>query len=153
MASAATITVTPSVTTVGALFKYSYSISNTGSDDSFLIDIPVSGPILSLTAPAGFKTAFDSGLDLVSFLEDTSMFGSTPRSGFFFESPFAPSPVQFQATLLSNTTGNLYTLSGPTSAPVPEPGYFPLFLLVGTAWLVSIRRQRRGHAAPVWPKE
>ena len=152
MASAATITVTPTVTTVGALFKYSYSISNTGSDDSFLIDIPVSGPITNLKTPAGFTSAFDSGLDLVSFLENTSMFGPTPVSGFSFQSPFAPSPVLFQATLLSNTTGDLYTLSGPTQSPVPEPGYFPLLLLMGTACLITIRGRRR-DGVTAWSKE
>ena len=142
IAGATTVTVTPTVTHVGSLYKYAYSIVNDTPDDSFLIDIPVPkdpDAVLDLTAPAGFETAFDSGLGLVSFLENTSMFGSTPAAGFSFESPDAPGAVDFDATLLSSSSGSLYTLAGPTVAPVPEPAqalpvvlFAALCLVLGT---------------------
>ena len=144
---AATITVTPTVTPSGSLFHYAYSISNSSPDDAFVVDIPVPAApsaVLDLSAPIGFTTSFDSGLGLVSFLEDTSKFGSTPVSGFSFDSPDAPGSVSFTATLV-NASGSLFTLSGPTLAPVPEPASWPAVLLLvpAVAWL---RQQRSGRS-------
>lgn len=150
-ATAASVTVTPDVTVIASGYNYSYTISESitdaTTDDVFLIDIPVvadPSAVTNLTSPAGFTTAFDSGLGLVSFLENTSFFSSTPLSGFSFDSPFAPEMVTFDASVLSSTTGNIYTVSGLTSspAPVPEPGYLGLFVCLAPAVFLFRRFQR-----------
>ncbi len=144
-ATAAQIVVAPSVTPIAGGYEYAYTITNNTPDDPFIIDIPVPADptaISNLTAPAGFTSAFDSGLGLVSFLEDTNNFTSTPQSGFFFDSPDAPGSVMFQATVLSASSGDLYTISGPTSAPVPEPASMVLCLLPAGVWFL-IRRLGR----------
>jgi hypothetical protein len=144
-ATAAQITVAPTVTPIAGGYEYAYTITNNTPDDPFIIDIPVPADptaISNLTAPAGFTSAFDSGLGLVSFLADTNNFTSTPQSGFFFDSPDAPGSVMFQATVLSASTGDLYTISGPTTAPVPEPASIALCLLPVVVWFL-IRRPGR----------
>jgi len=143
-ATAAQVVVAPTVTPIAGGFEYAYTITNNTPDDAFIVDIPVPADplaITDLTAPSGFTAAFDSGLGLVSFLEDTSFFTSTPQSGFFFDSPDAPGSVTFQATVLNLDTG-LYTVSGPTMAPVPEPAYLSLCLLPVFAWMLIRRRYR-----------
>jgi hypothetical protein len=146
LASAATITVDPVVSFSSGQYQYSYTITNPTPDDSFLIDIPVPADpaaIDDITVPAGFESAFDSGLGLVSFLEDTLMFGPTPTAGFSFDSPIGPGAVLFTATLVSSVDGSLYTLSGPTTAPaVPEPATFPLVAAAGLG-LVSLGRKSK----------
>jgi hypothetical protein len=150
-ATAGPVTVTPSVTAIAGGFNYSYTVSetltNSLGDDVFLIDIPVvadPSAVTNLMTPAGFESAFDSGLGLVSFLEDTTDFSSTPQSGFSFDSPFAPGSVTFSASVLSSTNGDIYTTSGLTTspAPAPEPGYLGLFVCLVPA-IFLYRRFRR----------
>jgi hypothetical protein len=131
LANAATVTLTSNVTANGNVYHYDYTIANGTADDAFLIDIPVlaNSSIVNLAAPAGFNTAFDSGLGLVSFLEDTAMFTATPLGGFGFDSPNAPGTVTFAASLLSEA-GDIYTISGNAIAPVPEPGFLWVFALL-----------------------
>ena len=142
----ASLTVSPTVTPNAGLFTYSYSVANNTPDDPFVIDIPVpkGNAITSLMAPAGFISAYDSGLGLVSFLEDSSLFTSTPTSGFSFVSPTGPGSAMFAATTLSSSTFNLYTISGQTMAPVaatatPEPGYIGL-LGLALCTVIGIKR-------------
>ncbi len=144
-AAAAEVVVAPTVTPISGGFEYAYTITNNTPDDSFLVDIPVPADplaITNLTAPSGFKAAFDSGLGLVSFLEDTSFFTSTPQSGFFFDRPEGPGQVTFQATVVNLDSGDLYTVSGATTAPVPEPAYLALSFLPVFAWMMIRRRDR-----------
>ena len=144
VATAGAIIVTPTVTPVGSLFHYDYSIANNSPDDVVLVDIsvpPASGAVQNLTAPSGFLTAFDSGLGLVSFIEDTAFFGSTPLDGFAFDSFYPPGTTMFQATILNSATGDLYTMSGPTTAPVPEPGSGGL--LAASMLALLLRRKLR----------
>ncbi len=149
-ASATTVTVSPSVTKIPGGYNYSYTISETitaaTGDDVFLIDIPVvadPSAVTDLTAPAGFTTAFDSGLGLVSFLEDTSSFDSTPLGGFSFDSPFSPGTVAFDASVLSSTTGDIYDVSGVTTSPAPSPEPSYAFLFVCLAPAILLYRQVR----------
>ncbi len=137
LASANLITVAPTVTGSAGSFTYAYAISSSGADDTFLIDIsvPKGGIISNIMTPTGFKSAYDSGLGIVSFLENTNYFSSTPLSGFSFLSPSGPGTVSFQASTLSAVTGNIITSSGATLAPVsaaatPEPGYAGLLGLI-----------------------
>lgn len=148
LAAAASVTVIPTVTLSGGVYTYSYSITNNTPDDAFLIDIPVlnnSATVRDLTTPAGFAASFDARLGLVSFLEDPGMFGSTAKSGFSFESADAPGAAVFEASLLRNTSGSLYTLSGLTRAPVPEPGYSLPVGLLGVV-LLTFSSMRRAPA-------
>ena len=144
-ALAGLIDVTPTITANGALTHYAYTIANNTADDPFVIDIPVAkglGVVLNLTAPVGFTKAYESVLGLVSFLEDTAFFTSTPKGGFSFDSAIKPQAVQFQATVLGGV--GIYNLSGPTmSAQVPEPGYLPAFLSLLVAAPLLRRRIRR----------
>jgi hypothetical protein len=120
----ADVIVTANVTPNGGLFQYDYSITNQTADDLPVLDIAVTPDITigDLTAPTGFETAYDPGLGLVSFLENTASFGSTPLSGFMFDSSVAPSATTFTATLQDLTTFAVSTMSGSTQGPVvPEP--------------------------------
>ena len=134
MANADAVTVTSTVTPIGGLFQYDFSIANGTLDDLPVLDITVTPGITieDLTAPSGFQTAYDSGLGLVSFLENTASFGSTPLSGFKFDSSLAPNTSTFTATLLDLTTFDASTMSGNTQGPVvPEPGMLmPCALIV-----------------------
>jgi hypothetical protein len=152
---AGTVTVTPTVTPIGGGYQYAYSITNTTPDDSFSIDIPVYagiGEITNVMVPTGFTSDVDTGTGDVFFLEDTSFFGSTPTGGFSFDSPVAPGPVTFTATLLSAADGSLYTISGPTvsPAPAPEPGYLGLFAFLAPTMLL-LRRFRQGRSSTLQP--
>jgi hypothetical protein len=147
LAMAGSITVTPTITAMAGIFHYDYSIANTTPNDVFLIDIPVppsATAIQNLTAPAGFVSAFDSGLGLVSFLENTSLFGSIPMGGFAFDSALAPGMATFQASFV-NSTGGIETFSGATMAPVPEPGSMGLLAMSMLALMLG-RRHRRNNA-------
>lgn len=134
------ITVTGGVTTIGPLFQYDYTVTNNSGDDLEVLDIavPPGTAITGLTATAGFDDAYDPILGLVSFLENTSTFGTTPISGFIFDSLLPPGPTTFNGTLL-DANFNVVTIAGFTTGPVaaatPEPGYLlllafgvPLFL-------------------------
>ena len=150
-ATASQIVVAPTVTPIAGGYEYAYTITNNTPDDPFLIDIPVPedpSAVTNLMAPAGFTSAFDPGLGLVSFLEDTSFFTSTPQSGFSFDSPDAPGLATFQATVLSSSTFDLYTISGSTTAPVPEPAFLWLLILPLLACLL-IRRPGRSRSIKV----
>lgn len=153
MAHAAAVTVTPTVTSIGGgLYQYAYSISYTGTDDAFLIDIAVpKSPtaITNLMTPSGFTSQFDSVLGLASFLEGTSSFTSAPTSGFSFDSPDAPGTAAFTASLLDSSF-NIYTISGSTLAPTvtPEPAYLYLLAFLLPAFLLLKRRKRERVTAP-----
>ncbi len=157
-ATAASVTVNPTVTPISGGYNYSYTISETitdaTTDDVFLIDIPVApdpAAVTNLMAPAGFTTAFDSGLGLVSFLENTSFFSSTPEGGFSFDSTYKPGTVTFEASVLSTANANIYTVSGLTTsaAPVPEPSYTGLFVCLAPAILLYRQFRRTFQATQV----
>jgi len=124
------ITVTSTVTSVGPLFQYDYTVSD-GTGLLAVLDIDVTpGIVISgLTGPGGasdFATAYDPVLRLVSFLENGAVFTATPESGFIFDSSVSPSASNFGVTLFDGTTG-----SGNVQAPVivPEPSALALCVL------------------------
>jgi len=114
------ITVTNSVSSVGPLFQYNYTVSD-GTGQLAVLDIGVTPgiSISGLAAPGGaaaFMTAYDPVLGLVSFLENNSVFTAAPESGFIFDSFVAPGASTFGVTLFDVTTG-----SGHVQAPVVAP--------------------------------
>ena len=146
IATAAPIAVNATVTSLGSLFHYEYSITNNTLDDVFIIDVTTPKSLTAVTdlkAPMGFQIAFDSGLGLVSFIEDSSHFAAIPTLGFSFDSPFAPVASVFNATVV-NGTSVVYNLTGPTESPaaVPEPGTAPILAILALALPVLLRRRR-----------
>jgi hypothetical protein len=121
------ITVTSSVSAVGPLFQYNYTVSD-GTGLLAVLDIAITPGIAisGLAGPGGpsaFATAYDPVLGLVSFIENGAVFTSTPESGFIFDSSVSPSASTFGATLFDGTTG-----SGNVQAPVVVPEASPLAL-------------------------
>jgi hypothetical protein len=151
---AAVITVNPTVTSIaGGMYQYAYSISYTGTDDAFLIDISVPkdpAAITNLTVPSGFTDQFDSVNGLVSFVENSSTFTATPTSGFLFDSPDSPGAASFTASLYDSNF-NIYTISGSTLAPVvtPEPSSLYLLLFMAPAcFLLNRRKAGKNFSVP-----
>jgi hypothetical protein len=145
-AARAQVTVTPSVTFSNGLYHYDYSVTSTLANDIPLIDVdvaPQADAVQNLMAPSGFQATFDPGLGEVTFLEDTSTFGSTPVSGFTFDSPLPAIATQFHA-LTVDDNGGLSTLSGPTLGPqVPEPGQVALLAAFSLSGTLLLRRRNR----------
>ncbi len=143
---AAVITLSPTVTSIsGGMYKYAYSISYTGTNDAFLIDISVPkdpAAITNLTVPSGFTDQFDSVNGLVSFVENSSTFTATPTSGFFFDSPDAPGTEPFVASVYDSNF-NISTITGSTIAPLvtPEPSSLYLLLFMAPACFFLNRRK------------
>ena len=136
----------PVVTLLGnGLYHYDYSITNTSADDLFDVDIqvmPGAGVVTNVSAPVGFMTAYDSGLGLVSYLEDTSLFTAAPLSGFTYDSGLAPMTSTFNANF-APLAGGITTTTGSTVAAVPEPGSIALFASMGAVAGFAARRKRR----------
>ncbi len=140
------VTVVPTVTPDGALFDYSYSITNFTANDLFIVNLNnlpmVPGALTNLTAPAGFLISpYDPGVGIESFLADSQDFtaGST-ISGFSFSSPFGPGTVPFDS---EDIAGGMFT--GTTLAPVPEAS--TLFSLGAGVLLLTFSVVRRRRAA------
>jgi hypothetical protein len=152
-AADAQIIVTPTVTLVAGLYHYNYSITNNTASDLFQLDIAVAPDALAgtqvirnLSAPTGFVAANDSVLGIVSFLEDTGTFSSTPQNGFIFDSPLAPAGSTFTGNLAPSSTsgGPITTQSGNTRAPVtPEPGSLAAFGALTASGMFAARRKSR----------
>ena len=91
-------------------------------------------------------SAYDSGLGLVSYLEDTSLFTTAPLSGFTYDSDFAPMTSTFDSNF-APLAGGITVTSGSTLAAVPEPGSVALFASMGAvAGFAARRKQRRNRA-------
>lgn len=142
----AQVIVSPVVTFSSGLYNYNYTITNNSTDDLFDLSIHVPAQataIKNLSAPAGFISAFDPGLGLVDYLEDTSTFAlGVPISGFKFSSPYAPVAGIFDANLFT-TSGSINTFSGKTVAPAPEPGSIALLGAGAVASGLLFNRFRR----------
>ena len=145
--SEGSITITDTVTQIGSLYQYNYTVAD-GTGQLALFDIAVSlgVPISGLTAPGG-SSAFTSTVDtvgsgssereFVSFLENNGTFSTAPESGFIFDSPVAPRATTFDVTLFD---GNAGVGSGITGPVVPEPSSLALFML-GGATLLFLRKR------------
>jgi hypothetical protein len=147
-AARAQISVDPTVTPVGSLFHYEYSVTNNELEDVVIVTlegvVPDPAAIQNLTAPPGFLASFDSGLGLVDFLGDAVDFtpGSTV-SGFSFDSPYSPQTIPFSALSVQGTP-YAGTTRGPAGTPaVPEPGSLLLLSAFGVSSTLFLRRRAR----------
>lgn len=142
-------------TTNGTLFNYSYSVTNssmTGQDFPVITFAAPSlaGGLTSLLAPTGFKISFDPGVPgggLVSFLEDSQMFSSTPAV-FSFTSAFGPTVLPFQAVGF-DSSGNGITSSGTVLAPQPVPEASTMVSLGAGVLLLTFCAVRRRRAVRI----
>ena len=138
-------TVSAAVTLSGGLYHYNYTFTNNSLNDLFDISIHVPtgpGAILNLSAPTGFVAAYDSGLGLVDFLEDSSTFATgVPVSGFLFDSKVQPGLGTIDALTL-DSNGNIVTTSFRGVTATPEPGSIALFGAFITAGAFAIRKAR-----------
>ena len=141
----ADLIVTPTVTSAAGMFHYDYTIANVfPSEDVALVDVnvlPMDTTLTNLFAPPGFQNIYDIGLGIVSFLPtlgspDLFEVGTT-KSGFGFDSAYAPANSTFSALTLSGII-----LVGPTQAPVgvsvPEPDLI-ILLMAGISALAGFR--------------
>ncbi len=137
--------------TNGTLFSYSYSVTNpsTSGTDFPIITLaapPFAGGVTNLVAPTGFQISFDPGTSaggLVSFLEDTQTFSSTPAV-FSFDSAFAPTVSQYQAVGF-DSSGNGIMSGGSVLTPVPEASTL-VSLGAGLVMLTFVAARRRRSA-------
>lgn len=145
----AQLAVDANVTASGGLFHYNYTITNNNAlDDLFDVAIhvnPTSNAVFNISTPTGFKSAFDPGLGLVDFVEDTNVFASsTPISGFSFDSAYGPASGAFDGNFLSVGNGQIYTVTGTTltpTSPVPEPGSATFLISAGIATMLWFGRR------------
>jgi hypothetical protein len=148
------VSISPTVTTSGALYTYSYSITNfTDTDLAFvnLDNLPlVGGALTNLSAPSGFLSTFDPGVGIATFAPDnTANYGEfapgSTISGFSFSSTFGPGTVAYDTLDLY---GDPYTGTtvGP-SAAVPEAS---TWVSVGAGLLAltfcAVRRRQAAHS-------
>ncbi len=148
-AAHATLIVEATVTPIGGLFHYDFSVTNNAAEDVVIVsitDAPVGDPFIdpSLVAPVGFLASYDSGLGFVDFLEDTDLFGvGTTKSGFMFDSASGPTATTFSTFEALTVQGNLLTGQIRTNV-IPEPGTITL-LLVGMGAIVAftVRKRKR----------
>ena len=152
--------IAPSVSLAGnGVYHYNYTITNTSADDLFDVSIhvqPGADQVFSLGAPVGFTVAYDSGLGLVDFVEDTSTFvNGTPISGFTYDSLLAPAISTFDANF-APVSGGIVTTSGFTNAAVgstgisavPEGnGFSLLYSGIFTVGAVALKRKYRRKLA------
>ncbi|MCC6444979.1 MAG: hypothetical protein IT210_16175 [Armatimonadetes bacterium] len=148
--ASAQVTLDAIVTANGTLFHYEYSVINGLADDLSIISfgVPQGLPaVQNLAVPLGFLADFDSGLGLVSFLEDTQAFtaGGT-FSGFSFDSPFQPGSTLFSVLDVNGSSyeGTTQAPAGAAQTPVPEPSALSL-LAAGLLYLPVRFRPRRSR--------
>ncbi len=155
LASADDVQITPTVTFDGSLYTYHYSVVNNAPETLAIVSfatypLPDALTLDPTTFPTGFDIAFDPGVGLVSFLEDSdpntpgAFDPGTTVSGFTFTSAFAPNGSPFEAL---DVAGNTFT--GTTLAPnaTPEPGVSALgAALVFGLGFATRRRSRKASA-------
>lgn len=144
-----TVSVTPTVTGGGALFHYSYTVTNATAEELAIVSFPTLGnaAVTNTAAPAGFFTSYDSGNGFISFAPDqsgTGMFAAGSTVGAFtFDSPFGAVPTQFSAL---DVSGN--EITGTTLAPAPEPSALATLTAGGLALgLCAVRARRRASVS------
>jgi hypothetical protein len=111
-------------------FHWEFTVENTGPTDFVIVSLnaPTADPFIGMTliAPAGFLSAYDSVLGFVDFFEDTLNFAAgTLTAGFSFESSAGPGDGYFNVFTAIDTDGNVI------NGAVPEPISVSLVALGG----------------------
>lgn len=140
----AAVVITGTATLNAGVYTYSYSVTNGGSTELTIIDIPIGESVLvsNETAPTGFTTISDGPpVNLVSFFPDSGFSSGTFAPGstvafFTYQSTSAPTLVTFSA---QDVNGDMFT--GQTISAVPEPS--GLMLLAASAVPLLASRRRR----------
>jgi len=151
-AAQAEVIITPTVTSSGTLFNYSYSVTNNTDIELAVINLAVPTQpdgLTNLIAPEGFQIAYTPNEGFVSFLEGNDSATLKPFasgstiSGFSFSSLFAPGSTAFDTLdIAGNTTSG--TTRGPVGAgAVPEPGTLASFGVGGALLAAAVLRRRR----------
>ncbi len=125
------------------LYRYSYSIQNTGTLDLILLTIPADSlaNVTNISPATGFSLTYDRIAEVNSFFEDNDIFTDNTFapgltvSPFVFNSPLAPQSVTFTAFDVSGAE-----FSGTTVSPIPETSSA---LLSGIAIIAAVARRRR----------
>lgn len=123
-------------------FLYSVFITNNGPDDISILSLvggPLSDPSIepSFVSPSGYFAAYDSGLGIVDFLEDTATFTAGGTFGAFtFESMAAPGTAFTMFEALDINAGSISGMSN----IIPEPASSGLAAI---AILPLVLRRRR----------
>lgn len=128
------------------LFHYSYNVFNGTPTDYSVVTLagltPGFDTIQSLSAPTGFLALFDTGLGLLSFVEDSSPFVAGTWSGAFtFDSPFSPNWGSFEGISIAGdfSTG---TTVVPGGAAVPEPSTYGVGAAALLLAFITVRKFR-----------
>ena len=148
----ADVIVTPSLTSSGTLFNYSYSVSNHTDTELAVINLAIPtqpDALTNLVAPDGFQIAYTPNEGFVSFLEGsdpatlkTFAPGST-ISGFSFSSLFGPGPVAFDTLDIAGNATNGTTTGPAAPGAVPEPGTLASFGIGGLLLAAAVLRRRQ----------
>ncbi|NJM37156.1 MAG: hypothetical protein HC845_04380 [Akkermansiaceae bacterium] len=125
------------------LYRYSYSIQNTGLLDLILLTIPTDSlaNVTNISPATGFSLTYDRIAQVNSFFEDNDIFTDNTFapgltvSPFVFNSPLAPLSVTYTAFDVSGAE-----FSGTTVSPIPETSSA---LLGGVAIIAAVARRRR----------
>jgi P pilus assembly chaperone PapD len=142
----AAVVITGTATLNAGIYTYSYSVTNSGSTELTIIDIPIgeSVTVSNESAPTGF-TAISDGppVNLVSFFPDSGFASGTFAPGstvefFTYQSTSAPFMVTFNA---QDVNGDVF--SGQTISAVPEPS--GLMLIAASAVPLLAARRRRAQ--------
>jgi hypothetical protein len=140
------ITLDAVVTRLPDAVRYDLTVNNQTSEDLVLISL-LGGPLgdaridMTLSAPPGFLTNYDSGLGIVDFLGDSEVFGAgSILTGFSFEtSPTTMLGFGFFEAL--SVQGTMHRGSvNITAVPESGPGLATLVLLGGIFGHVFRRR-------------
>lgn len=144
-AARAQLSVDALVEPLGGSFRYGFTVNNAGPDDYLLVTIynaPLGDALITstLAAPLGFQAAYDDGLGLVDFVEDTSFFAAGTSAGLFsFESLSGPSSF-FDVFVALDPLGREFT-GNVNVRVVPEAGTVTAGAALGALALVAFRRR------------
>lgn len=145
----AAVTITNSTTFDAGtgLYRYSYSVTNTGTEDLILLTVPTvaTADLLGISAPSGFSLVYDPFVMILDIREDNDIFtnntfaAASTVAPFVFTSPLAPGLVTFTAFDVTGTEFTGTTFS-PSVAAVPEP---TASLLGAISLGLALTRRRR----------
>lgn len=146
IATEAGVLISGTVLPLGGSYRYEFSVENTDPADYLVVsftDAPLADPLigLSLAAPAGFLTSYDSGLGFLDLVGDLELFAAGATRGIFAFESLAPPHQAFMAVVSLDDT--LTEVSGEARWQViPEPAAVGTVLGLGLL-VVGFLRHRK----------